>query len=112
VPALTKIQRSVEHLDSRIDRLETTVESEGPKYDTEQAVTDVLQTAPGNVEEHGELQTRGMSIDQIADELESRGIIIEKTDIRRAVDGLVDTLGYIKKEEGDGTRPTVYWGVE
>lgn len=116
VPALTQIQRSVEQLDSRIDQIETTVESQGPEYDIETAVIDVLPTTPEGVEKHDGPQSWAMTVDDIASELASRGVIIDKPDIRNAVDGLVESLGYIKKQEGrdvsESQRDTVYWRVE
>lgn len=115
IPALKQLQRSVENLDSRIDRLESTVEAEGPEYDVETAIIDVLPT-PEESGEHDWPRSWGMTVSEIRDTLHSRGIMIDKPDIRDAVDGLAESIGYIKKQDGspeaESGRDPVYWRQE
>lgn len=115
-PTLEKIHRGVDSLDGRIDRLETEVQSQGPEYDMEKAVIDVLPTPPEGVEKHDQVEKWAMTSEEVHDALDSRGIIIDKPDVRNTLTGLVDTNGFVKQREGrddvPSERDTVFWRVE
>jgi len=116
VPALEQIRRGVDSLDGRIDRLETEVQSQGPEYDKEKAVIDVLPTPPEGVEKHDQVEKWAMTAEKVHDALDSRGIIIDKPDVRNTLTGLAGTTGFVKEREGRNDDPSapdsVFWRVE
>ncbi|WP_436908461.1 hypothetical protein [Halosimplex marinum] len=116
VPALEQIRRGIDSLDGRIDRLENEVNSQGPEYDMEKAVIDVLPTPPDGVEKHDQMEKWAMTAEEVHGALDSRGIIIDKPDIRNTLSGLADTTGFVKEREGRDDDPSapdsVFWRVE
>lgn len=115
VPSLEQIRRGVDNLDGRMDRLENEVQSQGPEYDMEKAVIDVLPTPPEGVEKHDQVEKWAMTAEEVHDALDSRGIIIDKTDVRNTLTGLADTTGFVKREGRDddpSARDSVFWRVE
>jgi hypothetical protein len=103
VPEITDTKLAVirqrEDLQSIRDVLDSQV-----SYDLEQAVLDVLPRGEYDPHDGGPAHDFGMTEDEVAEVLDSRGIKVENEVVEATLEGLADSMGVVKRREG-GDRP-------
>jgi hypothetical protein len=110
LPNLNQVENAVRNVESRVESVEQEVKRQGHEYELEKAILDVLPTRP---EEDVHADEFAPTIEEVHATLESRGIIVDKPDIRRTLNDLVDDTGFVKRIEGHDDDPhqrdSHYW---